>query len=106
MDKELEGYKIGLPKAINTKIVSHVELANAFNSILTFDLSEKDFPSDLRTYIPYFKSGVSRILSDIRSDISSMMKVFNLEMILSERHYKKPDCAEGYGSSAAKLDSY
>jgi hypothetical protein len=72
----LRELQVGLPKTINIKVESHVEFANAFNNVFLFDFATFNFPPEIKTSVPFFKTGVHSLLEQIRSEIADLIERF------------------------------
>lgn len=76
LNKKIEKYLVGLPQSIHVKKDSHIQLANAYYTIMAIDFSKVDLPALVRLSQPLFGTGVESELSAIRADISSSIEKF------------------------------
>jgi len=76
LNTEVEKSLIGLPQSIHVKKDAHLQLANAYYTIMSIDFSKIELPALVRLSQPFFKTGVESELSTIRSDISSSIEKF------------------------------
>lgn len=76
MNTEVEKLLIGLPQSIHIKKDAHIQLANAYYTIVSIDISKIDQPALVRLSQPFLKTGIESELSNIRADISSAIEKF------------------------------